>query len=38
MKGGVDSLRTGIDTEGFGWHNSMPSVDAQVGTRAANSK
>ncbi len=30
MKGGVNGLRIGIVTEGFGWDNSMPAVDAQV--------
>ena len=30
MKGGVNGLRIGIVTEGFGWDNSMPGVDAQV--------
>lgn len=30
MKGGVKGLRIGIATEGFGWDNSMPAVDAQV--------
>lgn len=30
MKGGVSGLRIGIVTEGFGWDNSTPGVDAQV--------
>ena len=30
MKGGVKGLKIGIVTEGFGWDNSMPAVDAQV--------
>ena len=30
MKGGVKGLRIGIVTEGFGWDNSMPALDAQV--------
>ncbi|MBC7939149.1 MAG: amidase [Chitinophagaceae bacterium] len=30
MKGGVKGLRIGVVSEGFGWDNSMPAVDAQV--------
>ena len=30
MKGGVKGLKIGIVTEGFGWDNSMPALDAQV--------
>lgn len=30
MKGGVKGMKIGIVTEGFGWDNSMPAVDAQV--------
>ncbi len=30
MKAGVKGLKIGIVTEGFGWPNSMPALDAQV--------
>jgi amidase len=30
MKGGAKGLRIGVVSEGFGWDNSMPAVDAQV--------
>jgi len=30
MRGGVKGLKIGIVTEGFGWDNSMPALDAQV--------